>query len=92
MPKKGDIPGEMEEGEIYTNHETVYTNVRGSHQISPHMPSKCGREYTGKSTDKHNKPLHVFNGDTQQEPVWIHSANEHNKRDYGFKILCSGRI
>ena len=70
-----------------------YTNVRGSHKISPHKPSKCGRENTGKGTDKQNKPLHVFNGVPQQKkPVWIHSANEHNRRDYGFKRFCSGRI
>ena len=89
--KNGIFP-EMEEGQNYTNHETGYTNVRGSHQISPHKPSKCGRENIGKGTVKQNKPLHVFNGVTQQEPVWIHSANEHNRRDYGFKRFCSGRI
>jgi len=92
MPKKRDIPGEMEEGQNYTNHETGYTNVRGCHQISPHKLSKCGRENTGKGTDKQNKALHVFNGVPQQEPVWIHSANEHNRRDYGFKRFCSLRL
>ena len=46
-----------------------YTNVRGSHKISPHKPSKCGRENTGKGTDKQTKPLHVFNGVPQQNPV-----------------------
>ena len=91
MLKKRDIPGEMEEGQNNTNHETGYTNVRGSDQISPHKPPKCGRENTGKGTDKQNKPLYVFNGVPQQEPVWIHSANEHNRRDYGFKRICSGR-
>jgi len=85
MHKRRDIPGEMEEGQNYTNYETGYTNVRGSHQISPHKPSKCGSENIGKGTDKQNKPLHVFNGVPQQEPVWIHSANELNIRDYGFK-------
>jgi len=35
MSNKRDIPGEMKEGQNYTNHETGYTNVRGSHQISP---------------------------------------------------------
>jgi len=32
-------------------------------------------------------PIYVFNGVPQQVPVWIHSVNEHNRRDYEFKIL-----
>jgi len=92
MPKKRDIHGEMEEGQNYTNHETGYTNVQESHQISPHMPFKCGRKNTGKGTDKQKKPLHVFNGVPQQEPVMIHSAKAHNRRDYDIKRFCSGRI
>jgi len=87
MPKKRDIPGEREECQNYTNHETEYTNVRGSHQISPHKPSKCGRENTGKGSDIQNKTLHVFNGVPQQESVWIQSVNEHNSHDCDFRIL-----
>jgi len=41
----------------------------------------------GKGTDKQNKPLHVFNGVLQNKPVWIQSAKEHNRRDYGFNFF-----
>jgi len=75
----------MEEGQNFTNHETGYTNVRGSHQISPHKPSKCERQNTGMSTEMQNKSLHVFNGVPQQKRIWIHFVNEHKRRDYGFK-------
>jgi len=35
MPKKRDIPGEMEESQNYTNHETRYTNFRGFTKYRP---------------------------------------------------------
>ena len=35
MPKKRDIPKEMEEGQNYTNHETGYTNVQGVIKYRP---------------------------------------------------------
>jgi len=50
--KKRDTPGVMEECQNYINHETGYTNVGGNHQLSPHKTYKCGRENTGKGTDK----------------------------------------
>jgi len=86
MPKKRDISGEIEEVRNYTNHQTGTTHERGNHQLSPLKPSKCGRVNIG------SKKLNVFNGVPQQKPVWIQSANDHNKRDYEFKRLCSGRI
>jgi len=71
MPKKRDIPGEMVEGQNYNNHETAYTNVRGSHRISTNNPSKCGREYTGKGTVK-------------QTHHYMYLTEFLNKNQYGF--------
>jgi len=97
MSKERDIPGEMEEGQNYTNHETGYTNVRRSNQISPHNPSKFGRENTGNGTDKQNKPLHVFNGVPQQKSVLIHSQTSRadaimSLKDFAQEVISKGEI
>ena len=47
-------------------------------EVTKHRPLRflnVGGKILGNGTEKQNKPLHVFNGVPQQEPVWIHSAN-----------------
>ena len=92
MPKKRDIPGQMKEGQNYTNHETGYTNVRGNHQISSHKPSLCGRENTGKALINRINHYMYSTEFLNKKPVWIYCANEHIRRDFGLKIFGSERI
>jgi hypothetical protein len=71
---------EVEESKTDSNYKTRKRKQLRSTEISPNKPNKCRWQNTAESIDKRNQPQHLHKGIYEQQPIWLYSTNEHNRR------------